>query len=153
MRTNDRTLNLCVAIAAALVTAMVMTGCGGGGGGTAAPSDTSKPVISNITYAPSTGSSETISAQVTDPGGISKVEVRATAPDGTKSTYNLTPKGGNLWSADIPVQPNLGTDTVTYKFTIYAYDNAGNWTSDGEYSFDVSAKEKPPAPPPFSVIR
>ena len=148
---------LCISALGALVLAVALAGCGGGGGGGAGPApvaDTTPPVVIVPTYTrllPATGGSAQITAQATDAGGIARVEAKVTAPGGAITTLPMADTGGGVYKASFQARANSTTQAKTYTFTVYAYDNAGNSSSAGPYTFQVPSAETPPAPPPFHV--
>jgi len=141
-------------IVAALAVAALVAGCGGSSPGPG-PRDATPPTVRVTSYTQllsATGGSATINSTATDDTGISKVEVKVTAPGGHVTTLTAATKGGNIYSASYSASANPGTTKMTYEFTVYASDGAGNTGSDGKFKFEVPSAEAPPGPPPFSIF-
>jgi len=134
--------------------AVSLAGCGGGRGGPLAPADITPPTVTVTSYTSflaATGGTAAIDATATDPGGIGEVAATVKAPDGQVSLVTMKPKGGNVYSGSYTAPANPGTQSMIYKFTVIAKDNANNSGSDGEYNIEVPSAENPPQPPPFSI--
>ena len=139
-------------VVVALAVAALLAGCGGGGGGTPPLSDTTPPTVAvktNTGIVSATGGPVAIEADASDASGISRIELRITAPSGQTSTAPMTLKSGIRYSATYSAPANSHTTSMIYKFSVYAWDGAGNSASDGEHRFEVLSAEAPPPPPPF----
>ncbi|MDH7601930.1 MAG: hypothetical protein QHI38_07255 [Armatimonadota bacterium] len=124
-------------------------GCGGGGGGGVV--DKEPPTVSVVNFTgllPATGGTATIDVEAADDVGVVRVEVEITKPDNSSSLVTAT-KVGSIWRAQFDAPANSGTQAAVYKFVAYAYDAAGKVGVSDKQSFQVSAPDVPPPPPPF----
>lgn len=132
--------------------AVITTGCGGGGGGGGSQDplpDTTPPSITN-TNATSpldfNGGTVTISARVTDAGGVAAVTALIIKPDTKTEVVQMT--GSTNYTGTFNAPANLGSSAAVYRVIISATDNAGNSASAPEIQFTVPAPDEPPPPPP-----
>ena len=148
---------ICPALAAAII---VMSGCGGGGGGgssvTVTPDNTT-PVISSVSTSDlSLSRLMTITAVVTDPGGVSTVvaEVRGgsgittSVVKGTTAlitTVILTgPLGGGTFTGTVDLKENGTVTAIPVLVTVTATDSTPHSVSS------PATTEIPTSPPPAS---
>lgn len=129
-----------------------LLGCGGGGG---APPDNQPPRIENLQIQPSdliaSGTQVTVQANVTDEGGVKKVSVKVTYPDGQEQVVEMSLQDNNQFSATFSAQWNdrlLPQDYESWvvRFVVTAVDNFGNKATSEERK--VRAAIGPPDLPP-----
>jgi len=127
-------------------------GCGGGGGGGGSSSvDTTPPSVTSIS-APdlptADGGNTTISAVVTDAGGVGNVYAIITKPGGSSESLTMTLASGSTYSCVFAAPLNLYETDDVYQVVVSAYDKAGNNKMAGPVSFRVPGTGGPPPPPP-----
>jgi hypothetical protein len=134
----------------ASVVAAINVGCGGGGGGGQnPPTDTTPPTITNTNVTSPldfNGGTVTISARVTDAGGVAAVTALIIKPDTKTEVVQMI--GSTNYAGTFNAPANLGSSAAVYRVIISATDTSGNSASAPEIQFTVSPPDVPPPPPP-----
>lgn len=137
----------------ALIILAVTAGCGGGGGG-----DSTPPTIANATATLPVdfsfdGGDVSITASVSDSGGVNEVHAVVTRPDGSNdpSPVTMTLNSEGLFAATYTATINTREDgePETYTIVVSATDNAGNLGNSTAFQFQVPAPELPGDDEPF----
>ncbi len=137
-----------------LSTLALLAGCGGGGGGTPSTgTDITPPSISASVTPPgdswsSLGGDATISATVTDAGGVASVTGTITASSTTN--FTLTNTTGSTYQKVVTIPANLTSVDIKYTVVVTAKDNAGNTKSD-TVTFTIPVLGEDTTPPSVSA--
>jgi hypothetical protein len=111
------------------------------------------PVISNFTLNPATlrfpGGKITVSAEVSDDKGLTRVWAVVTKMDQSTEEIELTNTFGQTFAATWTVPANTRTDgqSQTYTIHIHAKDTADQERQSDPQSLTVQAMNPPPTPP------
>ncbi|MBI3944979.1 MAG: Ig-like domain repeat protein [Armatimonadetes bacterium] len=115
-----------------------------------AVADTEAPAISgqavNPTTLPFTGGQVTFSANVSDPGGVARVWVEVTKPDGSTESVDLTHGTDASYSGtwNVPMKSPTGGAAATYSVRFRAQDAAGNAGATDPVTFTVQPDTEAP---------
>lgn len=131
-----------------LILALAFSGCGGGGGGS---SDSTAPTIGDVSFnhpVLNRAGTVTVTAPITDSGGIAGAQIVVTPPSGAQVTRSMT-LAGSVYTASYDYPANISTQGQVYAFVVRATDLAGNTATSSQFKFTVPAPDAPP-PPPFT---
>lgn len=107
---------------------------------TAAPQDTTKPVISNVEIRNITHTGYDISCTATDNIGVTQIRLGSWLANGSiddAKWITLSNNGSNTWSCRINTSDFNNQTGTYYNTNIYADDAAGNWAVVSNYNIYV----------------
>lgn len=140
-------------VALALAGAL-LAGCGGGGGNSGSVADTTGPSITDAAASPSAvrfyGGAVTLSARVTDAGGVAAVWADITRAGAAPVKVTLSPATAPLYQGTWTAPSNAGgSSAVVYTVRFGARDTANNTATSAPLTVTVEAADAPPPAPDF----